>query len=281
MEFDYPEIYAPLDLKVGRCRLVVAAPAELVRARRSHALEPCAHRHQISRDHAPPLRRARRAGRMHQAQRRDGAGAAARPLPAHRRSRADRRHPEGERAGRDRAHRRHHLAPHRQPRRAQDAAAARSAAGSSASARPPMPLRLDTGAPGFEAAFARAPRRQARDRAPMSMPRSPAILADVRARGDAAVIELHAALRPPRPDRRDAADPRRRDRGRGRPLLPRDAGRRSTSRHDASRPITAASCRRISTTSTRPASGSARAGGRSPRSGSTCRAALRPIPPRC
>jgi ATP phosphoribosyltransferase len=30
MEFDYPEIYVPLDLKVGRCRLVVAAPRELV-----------------------------------------------------------------------------------------------------------------------------------------------------------------------------------------------------------------------------------------------------------
>jgi ATP phosphoribosyltransferase len=28
MEFDYPEIYAPLDLRVGRCRLMVAAPAE-------------------------------------------------------------------------------------------------------------------------------------------------------------------------------------------------------------------------------------------------------------
>jgi ATP phosphoribosyltransferase len=28
MEFEYPEIYAPLDLKVGYCRLVVAAPAE-------------------------------------------------------------------------------------------------------------------------------------------------------------------------------------------------------------------------------------------------------------
>jgi ATP phosphoribosyltransferase len=28
MEFDYPEIYAPLDLDIGRCRLVVAAPAE-------------------------------------------------------------------------------------------------------------------------------------------------------------------------------------------------------------------------------------------------------------
>ncbi|HKT20758.1 MAG TPA: ATP phosphoribosyltransferase [Stellaceae bacterium] len=28
MEFDYPEIYVPLDLKVGRCRLVVAGPKE-------------------------------------------------------------------------------------------------------------------------------------------------------------------------------------------------------------------------------------------------------------
>ena len=28
MEFDYPEIYAPLDLRIGHCRLVVAAPAE-------------------------------------------------------------------------------------------------------------------------------------------------------------------------------------------------------------------------------------------------------------
>jgi ATP phosphoribosyltransferase len=28
MEFEYPELYAPLDLKVGHCRLVVAAPAE-------------------------------------------------------------------------------------------------------------------------------------------------------------------------------------------------------------------------------------------------------------
>lgn len=32
MEFDYPEIYAPLDLQVGRCRLVVAEPAEMGRA---------------------------------------------------------------------------------------------------------------------------------------------------------------------------------------------------------------------------------------------------------
>jgi ATP phosphoribosyltransferase len=30
MEFEYSEIYAPIDLKVGACRLVVAEPAELV-----------------------------------------------------------------------------------------------------------------------------------------------------------------------------------------------------------------------------------------------------------
>ena len=29
MEFDHPEIYAPVDLRVGRCRLSVAEPAEL------------------------------------------------------------------------------------------------------------------------------------------------------------------------------------------------------------------------------------------------------------
>lgn len=30
MEFDYAEIYAPLDLKIGKCRLAVAEPAEMV-----------------------------------------------------------------------------------------------------------------------------------------------------------------------------------------------------------------------------------------------------------
>jgi ATP phosphoribosyltransferase len=30
MEFEYPEIYAPLDLKVGHCRMAVAAPADTV-----------------------------------------------------------------------------------------------------------------------------------------------------------------------------------------------------------------------------------------------------------
>ena len=40
MEFDYPEIYAPLDLKIGHCRLCVAEPEDLVKhdnpARWSH-----------------------------------------------------------------------------------------------------------------------------------------------------------------------------------------------------------------------------------------------------
>lgn len=40
MEFDYPELYAPVDLGIGHCRLSVAAPAELLRredpARWSH-----------------------------------------------------------------------------------------------------------------------------------------------------------------------------------------------------------------------------------------------------
>ena len=30
MEFDYPEIYAPVDLGIGRCRLAVAEPRDLV-----------------------------------------------------------------------------------------------------------------------------------------------------------------------------------------------------------------------------------------------------------
>lgn len=32
MEFGYPEIYAPLDLGIGRCRMAVAAPPELISA---------------------------------------------------------------------------------------------------------------------------------------------------------------------------------------------------------------------------------------------------------
>ncbi len=34
LEFDYPEIYAPLDLGIGRCRMAVAAPPALIEAER-------------------------------------------------------------------------------------------------------------------------------------------------------------------------------------------------------------------------------------------------------
>ena len=81
-EFDYPALYAPVDLGIGRCRLSVAMPADADRERR----RPRPGRDQISQPHRPPFRRARRAGGMHQAERRDGAGAAARPRTADRRS---------------------------------------------------------------------------------------------------------------------------------------------------------------------------------------------------
>src|SRR3546814_11040682 len=32
MEFDHPEIYAPVDLHVGHCHLAVAAPADVARS---------------------------------------------------------------------------------------------------------------------------------------------------------------------------------------------------------------------------------------------------------
>ena len=64
-----------------------------------------------------------------------------------------------------------------------------------------MPLKLDSTAPGFAAAFARfldAKRELAADVDAAVA----AILADVRTRGDAALIELHQALRPARARRR-------------------------------------------------------------------------------
>ena len=38
MEFDHPEIYAPVNLHVGHCHLAVAAPAEVARAEESSQL---------------------------------------------------------------------------------------------------------------------------------------------------------------------------------------------------------------------------------------------------
>ena len=102
---------------------------------RSVALEPCAGRHQVSAGDAPPFRRARRPGRMHQAQRRDGARAGSRALPPDRRPGWQRRHAQGQRTGRGGAYRRHLRPARGQPHRAQDTGRRAPGLDSSASAR--------------------------------------------------------------------------------------------------------------------------------------------------
>ena len=49
MEFDYPEVYAPLDLGIGKCRISVAEPRGNRRDRRSLALVAGAGGDEISR----------------------------------------------------------------------------------------------------------------------------------------------------------------------------------------------------------------------------------------
>ena len=120
MEFDYPEIYVPLDLSVGHCRLVVAAPKE-----DAGADDPPRWSHVRIATKYPEITRRHFAARGVQAEciKLQGAMELApthRPVPPDRRSGADRHDLEGERPRRDRAHRRRDLAPHRQPRRAQD-----------------------------------------------------------------------------------------------------------------------------------------------------------------
>ena len=56
MEFDYPEIYAPLDLGVGKCRMAVAATGGIAGGREAGTLEPCAGRHQVPVDHQAAFR---------------------------------------------------------------------------------------------------------------------------------------------------------------------------------------------------------------------------------
>ena len=88
MEFDYPELYAPLDLGIGHCRMSVAEPAAMAGeddpARWSH-IRVATKYPEITRRHFAAARRARG---MHSPLRRGRAGPISRPLPAHRRSRA-------------------------------------------------------------------------------------------------------------------------------------------------------------------------------------------------
>ena len=57
MEFDYPEIYAPLDLGIGACRVSVAEPAATAGTRRSLALVAGAGGDEVSQHRPPALRR--------------------------------------------------------------------------------------------------------------------------------------------------------------------------------------------------------------------------------
>src|SRR5260370_5248161 len=139
---------------------------------------------------------------MHQAQRRDRAGAAFGALPSHSRSRTDRRHSQGERFDRDRADCRGHLQADRQstgaedpPRRSRrlDRAVSSSDQPRKTLTRPAlrrvlMPVRLSTGDPGFEAEFRQlltAKRESAADVDAVVAQ----IIEDVVARGDAALID--------------------------------------------------------------------------------------------
>ncbi len=122
MEFDYSEIYAPLDLEDRALPYRRRRDDRLGRARGRQSAEPYQGSDKVPGDHAPSLRRARGPGGMHQAQWRNRAGAAPGPVPPYRRSGPDRRDIEGERAGRNRAHRRGQLAADRQPPGAEDAA---------------------------------------------------------------------------------------------------------------------------------------------------------------
>ena len=127
---------------------------------------------------------------------------------------------------------------------------------------------------------ARCSRRSARAR-PMSMRRRGAIIDDVAARGDAALVEytnrfdrvsLTAGNAAPRPGRDRRGRRRRSARHRGR------AARRGRADRE---PFIAGSCRPTSTTSMTSGCGSGSAGGRSRRSASMCRAAPLPIRRRC
>ncbi len=63
MEFDYPEIYAPLDLGIGQCRISVAEPADDAGQTISPALVAHAGGQQISQHRHDAFRRAGHPGR--------------------------------------------------------------------------------------------------------------------------------------------------------------------------------------------------------------------------
>ena len=171
---------------------------------------------------------------------------------------------QGQRPGRDRAHRRRHLAPDRQPRGAEDAPREiapldRAASPRSAACRL-QPARRSTAPRRLRRAPSpRLLARQARRGEAMSTRVVAAIIADVRARGDAALLEYTARFdRVDADGRRCCASDRARDRRRRRRLRAGDAARRcELAAERIARLPPAPDARPISTIPTRPACGSA------------------------
>ena len=142
-----------------------------------------------------------------------------------------------------------------------------------------MALRLDAGGAGFAAAFA-AVLDAKRDTGADVGVAVAAIVADVRARGDDAVIEYTRRFdRFTLTGETMALDAARIDEA----VAASDAGALAALkvRQNGSRISTAARCRPTTATATTPGSNWARAGGRWRRRDFTCPAAPRPIPARC
>jgi ATP phosphoribosyltransferase len=96
-------LYQPLDLKIAKCRMMVAVPAGFDYERRCARAR--ASRWPPSTSRSPrTLRGQGRARRPDQALRLDGTGAPGRPGRRHRRPRVHRQHAEGQQPGRGRGH---------------------------------------------------------------------------------------------------------------------------------------------------------------------------------
>ena len=77
-EFRYAEVFAPVDLGLSRCRMVVAESRDLAAGDDPRSWSPCQGRDQVSAPRRAPLRRSRRSGRGGRSGWGGGAGSGAR-----------------------------------------------------------------------------------------------------------------------------------------------------------------------------------------------------------
>ena len=187
-EFDYSELYAPVDLGIGHCRLSVAEPADLAASDDprgwSHVRIATKYPH-VTEAHFARRGVSAECVKLNGAM---GVSPAAGSRPAHRRSGVVGSDTPGKRADRGRADHGRDEPPDRQSRRVQDAGAS-GAAGRGIPARGRAGaggvIRLTTTAPGFAADFATLV--NARREADADVARDvSAIIARVREDGDAA-----------------------------------------------------------------------------------------------